>query len=106
MEGGKWSTLLLHEYVFLETVTVLAARRDAKTARAFGEALLAAKEVELVPGFDSFHDTWDAFREEAPGALSFAGAALVRLARARDAEAIATFDEGFRRVRGVRVVPR
>ena len=43
--GGKWGQGLLLEYVFLETVTVLRARRDLKVATTVGKTLLRASEI-------------------------------------------------------------
>lgn len=105
VERGSWKSASLHEYVFLESVTVLLARRGHDLAVRFGQALLESREVELVLASDSFAQTWETFRDEARGGLSFTDAALVALARSRAGSAIATFDEGLRRVKGVRAVP-
>ena len=43
--GGKWGRALLLEYVFLEVVTVVMARRGLAIAASVGTALLEAREL-------------------------------------------------------------
>lgn len=95
VDAGRWDTLVLSEYVFLETVTVLMARRDLPFARRFGEGLLRAREVELVPSSQHFLDTWAAFRNQGAAGLSFADANIAVIAKARGITDVATFDEGL-----------
>src|SRR3990172_7439089 len=47
--GGEWGQALLLEYVFLEVVTVLRARRGRDVAVAAADRLLQAREVDFVP---------------------------------------------------------
>ena len=103
---GKWGSLLLPEYVFLEVVTVLARRKDLLTAVGVGDMLLQAKEIEFVPCVDFFTEAVKIFRDQTKGRLSFADAAVVAIARARAAGFVATFDQGFHRVAGLTLVPR
>lgn len=103
---GRYGPALLLEYVFLELATVLAARRDLATAIHVGDVLLAAKEVELVPCSDLFTATLDVFRSQPSSAgLSFTDAAIVAVARERDARHVASFDTGFARIDGIELVP-
>jgi predicted nucleic acid-binding protein len=102
---GEWGPALLPEYVFLEVVTVLLARRDLGVATRVGSALLVAKEVEFVACSDHFLEALDVFRNQGPGSLSFADAAIVAIARQRGARHVATFDAGFKKVASVDVVP-
>jgi predicted nucleic acid-binding protein len=104
LDGG-WGEALLPEYVFLEVTTVLAARRNLETAVAVGEALLSAPELELVPCADTFLEAFSVFRGQGRRGLSFADAAIVAIARQRGASFVATFDSGFRGLRGLRMVP-
>jgi len=105
LAGGEWRRALLPEYVFLEVVTVLLARRDLATAVAVGQTLLEAREVEFVPCSELFLDAFDAFRTQSPERLSFVDAAIVAIARRRGARYLATFDTDFRTVEGISVVP-
>jgi predicted nucleic acid-binding protein len=102
---GEWGSILLLEYVFLEIVTVLSARRDLATAVSVGEILLGAREIELVPCSSHFLSAYRIFREQAATHLSFTDAAIVAVARGRGADAIATFDRDFHAVPDLRIVP-
>lgn len=101
--AGKWGDGLLLEYVVLEVVTVLRARVDLETATKVADQLLRARELTFVPCSDLFLETYATFKEEA--ALSFADAAIATVARRHDPGFVATFDDDFRRVRGLTVVP-
>lgn len=103
LADGDWGVALLPEYVFLEVVTVLAARKDHASAVEAGAILLAIHELEFVPCSEVFLAAFDAFR--ANRGLSFADAAIVAIARERNAS-ILTFDADFGRVDGLDVVPQ
>lgn len=103
--AGAWGPALLPEYVFLEIVTVLLARRGLESAVRVAGILLAAAETEFVPCSDYFIDALEEFRSQGKLRLSFADAAIVTIARRRGAEHVATFDADFRKVAGVDVVP-
>lgn len=102
---GEWGEALLPEYVFLEVMTVLAARLGLDNAIAVGESLLDAREVEFVPCSEAFLDAFEVFRAQADGQLSFTDAAIVAIARRSDTQHVATFDADFHRVEGITVVP-
>ena len=103
--AGEWGPALLLEYVFLEVVTVLLARRGLDVAVRVATILLQARDVEFVPSSDMFLDVMEAFRTRRDGRLSFTDAAVVTVARHRDARFVATFDRDFRRLEGLAVVP-
>lgn len=102
--GGKWGQGLLLEYVFLETVTVLRARRDVKVATTVGNILLQASEIDFVPCSDIFVDAFDVFRRDRSHDLSFVDAAIVTVSRQHSPGFVATFDEDFTGLRGITVV--
>lgn len=102
--AGEWGPALLPEYVFLEVVTVLLARRGLDVAVRVATTLLQAREVEFVPSSDMFPDVMETFRGQRQGRLSFADAAVVTVAHKRAARFVATFDRDFRQVEGVEVV--
>jgi predicted nucleic acid-binding protein len=102
---GAWGTVLLPEYVYLEVVTVIAARRSAAAAVAVGETLLRAREIEFVPCSEHFPAVVATFRQVVGSGLSFVDAAIVAIARARRARHIATFDTDFAAVDGLAMVP-
>jgi len=105
LAGGEWGQAMLLEYVFLEVVTVLRARRDLKTATDVGTALLQSREVEFVACSDIFLEAFSAFRQQATGELSFVDSAILAVARRNPPGFVATFDDDFRGQDGVKVIP-
>jgi predicted nucleic acid-binding protein len=108
MEGflrGEYGRALLLEYVFLEVVTVLLARRGLTVATAVARILLEAQEVEFVSCSEFFQETLETFHTQKETALSFTDAAIVTIARRQKESKVATFDKDFRRVEGVSVIP-
>lgn len=103
--AGEWGGALLPEYVFVEVATVLLARRGLDVAVRVGTILLQAREVEFVPSSDMFVEVVETFRAQRDSRSSFTDAAIVTLARSRDARFVATFDRDFRQVEGLTVVP-
>jgi len=102
--AGQWGQPLLLEYVFLEVVTVLRARRDLAIATSVGTALLQATEVAFIPCSDFFVETFDEFNKAAAD-LSFVDAAILTVARRNRPGLIATFDKDFTGQPGVEVIP-
>lgn len=102
--GGQWGRTLLLEYVFLEVVTVLLARRGLAVAVEVATGLLQAREVDFVPCSDLFLETLQTFRGQTGERLSFTDAAIVTAARREAPGLVATFDADFRGVAGVTVV--
>jgi len=103
--ANKWGRGLLLEYVFLEVMTVLLLRRDLTTATHVGAILLAAQEIEFIPCSDFFLETMEAFSRQARTRLSFTDVAVARIARERADGRVITFDEEFRKVSGLHVLP-
>jgi predicted nucleic acid-binding protein len=101
----KWGRGLLLEYVFLEAVTVLGVRRDLATALQVGRILLDARELDFIPCSDLFLDTWEAFATQGGTRLSFTDSAIYGVAQERAAGQVLTFDEEFRKVKGLHVFP-
>jgi len=103
--GGEWGRALLLEYVFLEVVTVVLARRGAALASEVAGQLLAAAELEFVPCSPLFAETLHQFRAQVDRRLSFTDAAIVAVATRQAPGYVATFDADFTAVDGVTVVP-
>lgn len=103
--AGKWGRVLLLEYVFLEVVTVLLARRGHAAAIDVGTRLLEAEEVDFVPCSELFVEALEVFRTQSAGTLSFVDSAVVAAARARAAGRVATFDADFLELADLVVVP-
>jgi predicted nucleic acid-binding protein len=102
--SGKWGRALLLEYVLLEVVTVLRAKRGHEAAVRVAAALLDAAEVDFVPCSDFVAETLRTFGSE-PANLSFTDAAIVTVARRGRNTPVATFDSDFSEVPGIHVVP-
>lgn len=104
LDAGEFGAALLPEYVFLEVANVMLARRGFEAAASAAAAMLESP-AEFVPCADHFLEALEAFRVQSGGRLSFTDAAIVAIARGRGAAHVATFDQGFRGVEGLAVVP-
>ena len=102
--AGRWGRALLLEYVFLEVVTVLLARRGLEVASAMATTLLQAREVDFVPCSDLFLDTLEAFRGQGDRKLSFTDAAIVTVAQRSAGGLVATFDNDFQTIQGITLI--
>lgn len=103
--AGKWGRALLLEYVFVEVVTVLLARRGLPVASAVATTLLGAREVDFVACSDLFLDVLETFRNQINAKLSFADAGIVTVAQRHGGGFVATFDRDFRGIEGITVIP-
>ena len=101
---GEWGHGLLLEHIFLEVVTVLAARVDLAAAIDVGDTLLRASELEFVACSDVFPGAYATFRSQGGSGLSLADAAIVAVARERGVPCVATYDDDFRKIREIAVV--
>ena len=102
---GEWGRGLLLEYVFLEVVTVLMARRGPRVASEVADVLLGARELEFVPCSERFIEAVDTFRRQTKTRLSFVDAAIVNVARNQTEGLVATFDRELATVRGIQAIP-
>lgn len=105
LAAGQWGQALLLEYVVLEIVTVLRARRNLDVAVDVATKLLSAREIDFVPCSDFFLESLDAFRRQASGEMSFTDSAIATVARRHRPGYVATFDADFRDQPGLRVIP-
>jgi predicted nucleic acid-binding protein len=80
---GEWGRGLLLEYVFLEVMTVLLVRRDLGVATRVGRLLLGAEELDFVPCSGFFSAAFEMFAYQGTTRLSFADAAITRVAQER-----------------------
>lgn len=80
-------------------------RRGLDAASRVARVLLDAWEVEFVPCSPVFHDAVETFLRQRDSTFSFADATIVTLAERRGARFVATFDNDFRGVSPVVVVP-
>ena len=96
---------MLIEYVFVEVVTVLLARCGHRTALDIADILLDAEQTDFVPCPELFPAALREFRTRAATGLSFADSVIVAAARRHGARFIAAFDEGFRGIEEIALVP-
>jgi len=83
--------------------TMLLVRRDLGVAERVGRVLLDADELDFVPCSDLFSNTFEMFTHQGETRLSFADAAIARVAHERADGLVLTFDEEFGKVPGIRV---
>jgi predicted nucleic acid-binding protein len=102
--AGTWGRAQLLEYVFLEVVTLLLARRGLAAASAVGRTLLEAREVDFIPCSDLFLGAFELFLNQRDSRLSFTDAAIVNRARQTSGH-VATFDRGIAAQPGITAVP-
>lgn len=105
IDAGAWGMGLVPDYVFAEFMTVVLARRGSERARAASRWLLDAAWTELVPCSPLFGDILARFHAQEGTRLSFTDIAVLEVAAEREAEHVATFDQEFRKMKGVKVVP-
>jgi predicted nucleic acid-binding protein len=103
--AGEWGPALLPEDIFLEVVTVLAARRGIEKAAVWGTQLLESAEFEFVDCSPFFRPAFERFRMQRGTKMSLADTAILAIAGARRAGFVATFDDDFRGFAGISVVP-
>jgi predicted nucleic acid-binding protein len=103
--AGEWGRALLLEYVFVEVVTVLLARRGLASASEAATTLLDAAEVDFVPCSELLLASLETFRNQPRPVLSFTDAAIVTVARDRAEGRVATFDADFRELAGIEAIP-
>lgn len=101
---AEWGRGLIIEYVFVEVVTVLLARRGAAVAAQIGRLLLTSKELEFVPCSSIFLEAWMHFSRQNKSRFSFTDVALLVECMRRGLPLL-TFDEEFRNVQGLIVNP-
>jgi predicted nucleic acid-binding protein len=102
---GEWGRGLLLEYVFLEVVTVLMARRGPRVASEVADVLLAARELDFVPCSELFLDAVEKFTRQTKTRLSLTDVAIINVAREHAEGSVATFDRELATVRGIGAIP-
>ena len=95
----RWGRGLLLEYVFLEVVTVLMARRGPRVASEVADVLLGARELDFLPCSELFVDAVETFQRQTRTRLSFVDATIVNTARDRADGLVATFDHELSGIR-------
>ena len=86
--------LVISNFIFLETVTVLAQRRGTSVARQAGLYLLSSPNIELIHIDVSLqHETWELFQAAGNKNISFVDFSTIAVMRAESIQKILTFDQ-------------
>lgn len=102
---GAWGQALLPEYVVVEVTSTILKKGGLDAAVRAAEDMLLAEEFEFVPCSEFFLPAHQAFTAQTGTELSIPDQAIMAIARQRGADRVATFDRGFRKVRGLKTVP-
>ena len=93
------------DYVIDESVTVTLARtKNAANAVRLGEQLQQSCAMYQVDA-PTFKNAWDMFRTQKNTMLSFTDCTTIALMRKNNITRLATFDQEFRKIAGISVVP-
>lgn len=99
----KYGDAVLSDYIFDETMTLVMSRTgSSKGAARLGSGI--RDSYSLIRISDAvFESAWEIFRDQ-KGALSFTDCASIALMEDIGIGNIATFDRGFRNLKGINVV--
>lgn len=94
----------ISDYIFDEVVTVLFIKtKDLSVAVDTGDILKSS--VKLIKLDDSaFNKTWDTFKNQKNTKLSFTDCSSLALMKKEGIKKLATFDEGFNKIKGIEVI--
>ncbi|MHB8603157.1 MAG: type II toxin-antitoxin system VapC family toxin [Nitrosotalea sp.] len=93
----------LTDYIFGETATVSLIRlKSIEKAAKIGEILKSLLIIDVEKS--SFDKAWNLFCKQKDTALSFTDCTTISIMQENYIEKIATFDEDFGKIRGIRVV--
>ena len=99
--SGKHENGITTDYIFDETVTVIRRKSNSRTAIEIGKFLLDS-EI-FIAKIDSlvFQKSWELFQTNE---LSFTDCSNIVFMDLFDISKIATFDKGFKNIKGVQVI--
>ncbi len=99
---GEHGRVFISDYIFDEAVTVSLVRsKSLKKALELGEHLLKSEVHLLEVDDDAFNLGWEIFQK---ANMSFTDCSSLALVRLYGIDKIATFDAGFDRVEGVKIL--
>jgi len=101
---GEFGRPIISDYVFDETITVTFGKtKDLAKSVLVGENLKISTEIIKVDD-EIFDDGWGIFKGQKVTKFSFTDCTIVSLMRKENITNIATFDEDFKKVKGINVV--
>ncbi|MEE8400537.1 MAG: PIN domain-containing protein [Candidatus Hydrothermarchaeaceae archaeon] len=99
---GDFGELFASDYVFDEVVTVTLVKIGLKKAVALGDHLLNSEVTLLEVDRDAFTAAWEEFKS---AKMSFTDCTNIAVMRLHGIDRILTFDGGFKKVKGIKVIP-
>lgn len=99
--SGKHENGITTDYVFDETITVTKRKANSKTAIEIGKFLLDSEIFITKVDSMSFQKAWELFQAND---LSFTDCSSIAFMELFGIIKIATFDKGFRNIKGVQVI--
>jgi len=101
---GVYGTAIITDYIFDETVTLTFARtKDLSKAVIVGERLNNLEILKIDQS--AFDNAWKIFKsQETKKGFSFTDCTTIAAMKANGIDKIATFDSGFRQIKGIEVI--
>lgn len=100
----KYGNLYITDYIFDESVTVVLIRlKSLSRTIEIGESIRKSTEMIEIEK-DIFEKAWKLFKEQRGTALSFTDCTTLNIMKTKDVKNIVTFDEDFKRVKGINVI--
>jgi predicted nucleic acid-binding protein len=100
----KYGILYVTDYIFDESITVMLIRLKnfLKTIN-IGELIRKSTELLEIEK-DDFEGAWELFKEQEGIVFSFTDCTTLNVMKKRNTKNIATFDENFKKVKGINLV--
>jgi predicted nucleic acid-binding protein len=92
--GGEYGEIYISDYIFSETVTVIALRTNLENAIDVGNLLLETDITMLRVDDEVFDEAWKIFQT---AEMSFTDCTIASVVKLLGIEKLATFDEGFKK---------
>jgi len=104
IESGKYNEEIISDYIFNEVVTVALLKvKDLGFVSKLGDELLNA--IKIIKIDDKLlNDSWEIFKSQKKTKLSFTDCSILAIMKERGIKHIATFDEDFKKIKGIKVV--
>lgn len=104
LEEGKYGDLCITDYIFDECMTVIFIRlKNLEKTIEIGNTLRKLTRMLRIEN-DIFEDSWNFFKNQKETAFSFTDCTTVSLMKKENTINITTFDEDFRKIKGINVV--
>lgn len=101
---GKFGKTFISDYIFDETITVTFGRtKKLRKTILVGNQLKASSEMLKVDE-KIFDQAWKIFKKQKETHFSFTDCTTIAIMSKNEIKNIATFDEDFQKVRGIKVI--